>query len=366
MSVFNGLSDTIVAQYNKFDPELKIETVIGKSFFLDSLTMKKITSTDGVSHCFGNIEEEALLTHESQQYLATIKGVDNGYISVSNLRNAIIDGEYQNNEDFFALFGAGVAYYLSLGINDYVSPVSVYTPKRGKIDILNPTNAFSMTHLTPTAIFSLQQEFDVKYIVIPIEEARKLMEYEENEFSNIGIYTDSTESTQNIKIALKKMLGDNFTVKDRFEQQEMMYKIMKSEKWAIFLILSFILSIAAFNIVSSMTMLIVEKQQDISILKSFGATSNFIKWIFTIEGLLISLIGTVSGMIIGTMVCYIQKIFKVIKLQGEGSFIIDAYPISINPYDFIFIFITIMTISLILVLYSIQRLKSKNIIDNLK
>lgn len=366
LSVFNGLSETIIGQYNKFDAELKVEPSIGKSFLFDSLMQEKIFAVDGVAYCFENIESEALLINEGQQYLATIKGVDDQYIVVSNLKDAIIDGGYNNGSDSFALFGAGVAYYLSLGTNNYMSPVSVYSSKRGKISVLNPEGAFGITHLVPSAIFSLQQDFDVKYVVIPIEQARDLFEYGANEATYVGIYISENSSVDRVKADLIDTLGSEFTVKDRFEQQEMLYKIMKSEKLAIFLILSFILIIAAFNIVSSMTMLIIEKKQDISVLKSLGATDGFVRLIFLFEGVLILVIGVVSGMLLGTLVCYVQKTFNIIKLQGEGSFIIDSYPVAINPCDFLFISITLLSIGLALVIYSIQRLKRHKILDNLQ
>lgn len=366
LSVFNGLSSTIIAQYNKFDAELKIEPTQGKTFKLDPITMSRLRSIKGVAHSFENIEQEVLLTNAGQQYIATIKGVDKDYIQVSHLKDAIIDGQYNVSDTSFSLFGAGVAYYLALTVNNYRDPVSIYTPRRGNFDIYNPANSFNMTMLVPSAIFSLQQAFDVKYIVIPIAQSRTLLDYDSNETSFIGIYLDPQASVNQVKRKIKNILGDNFTVKDRFEQQEMLYKIMKSEKWAVFLILSFILAIAGFNIVSSMTMLIIDKKHDIFVLKSMGFTTALVRKIFFLEGLIITALGTLSGITLGVAVCYIQKIFKIIKIQGDGTFIIDAYPVVISPYDLTYIFLTIMSIGTILVFYSIIRLKKYNILSSLK
>jgi len=259
----------------------------------------------------------------------------------------------------YAVVGYGVAYYLSISLRDYTTPISVYVPKRTRKTITSLDNAFNINQIFPSGIFSIQQDFDSEYVIVPIDFARELLEYDKEVTSvEIGIHPDS--DIRSIQASITEMVGDKFYVKNRFQQQEMLYKIMKSEKWAIFLILTFILLIATFNVIGSLSMLIIDKKKDIAVLWSMGANNKLIKRIFLTEGLLISLSGAILGIALGALVCFLQQKFGLISLGGgSGSFVIDAYPVKMVFKDFLFVFITVFIIGYLASWFPVRQISRK-------
>ncbi|MEI6062887.1 MAG: FtsX-like permease family protein, partial [Bacteroidota bacterium] len=243
----------------------------------------------------------------------------------------------------FAIPGYGIAYFLDPDMNAPDNLISVYIPKRkGTITGL-PQESFKSELIRPVAIFSVQQDFDDKYMLVPLRFARRLLDYSD-ELTGVEIRLAKGADAGLIQQEISRVAGPGFKVQSRFQQQEVLYKIMKSEKWAVFLILTFILIIASFNVVGSLTMLILDKKKDIGILRSLGARDATIKQIFFFEGLLISLSGALAGLLLGLLVCLLQQKFGLVKLQGGGSFIINAYPVKILATDFLFVFLTITLI----------------------
>jgi lipoprotein-releasing system permease protein len=221
--------------------------------------------------------------------------------------------------------------------------ISVYIPKRiGSITGL-PQESFSNELIRPSAIFSVQQDFDDKYMLVPLRFARRLLDYTD-EVTGVELRLAKGADAAHIQEKVASIAGPAFRIQNRFQQQEVLYKIMKSEKWAVFLILTFILIVASFNVIGSLTMLILDKQKDIGILRSLGARDAVIKQIFFFEGLLITLSGALTGLILGLAVCFLQEKFGLIKLQGGGSFIISAYPVKMIATDFLYVFLTIALI----------------------
>jgi lipoprotein-releasing system permease protein len=240
--------------------------------------------------------------------------------------------------------GQGVAYYLGVNPDDYDSFIETYAPRRtGKIGS-NPEQAFNRLDIRPSGIFSVQQDFDTKYVIVPLGFSRELFEYT-SELTSVEIALTQGADPQTTQDQIKKNLGPGFHVKNRFEQQETLYRIMHSEKWAIFLILSFILIIATFNVIGSLSMLILDKKKDIAILHSLGADNRLVRKIFMAEGLLVSLSGALAGLLLGTAICLVQQHFGLVKINAEGgSFLISAYPVLMKFSDFFYVFITVSLI----------------------
>jgi lipoprotein-releasing system permease protein len=265
----------------------------------------------------------------------------------------------QEGSSNFAVVGAGVAWYLDINLNDYRNLLSIYLPRRGKASSFNFENAFNNEVIHPAGVFSVQQEFDEKYVLVPLRFARKLLDYE-NEVTAVEVFLNTGADEDAVQASLEDKLGKDFKVKNRFQQNEALYKILKSEKLIIFLILLFILILASFNMIGSLSILIVEKLKDIAILKSMGAEKGLIRKIFMAEGLLISLTGSLTGMVLGFIILALQQQFGLLSLgTGEGDFVINAYPVNMLISDFVYVFITVLIIGLLATWYPVRFLTRK-------
>jgi hypothetical protein len=277
-----------------------------------------------------------------------MKGVSDTYFKSSDLQNKIIDGTptLKNGDLNYMIPGAGIAYSLGLKINDPVARINVYLPKKG-IDpanaLLNPEEAFSQRSIAASSVFSVQQDFDNKYAIVPIDFIREMM-VEEKRISAIEIKLVANADQEKVAAQLQEITGNKFRVKDRFKQHDFLYKILKSEKAGVYLILGFILLIATFNVFGSLTMLIIDKKKDIHALINMGASINFIKKVFFIEGLLISVFGAGTGMFLGGIICFIQQKFEVIKLGDADSFVTNSYPVAMQAQDFLIVTIIVLSI----------------------
>lgn len=357
LSVFNGFENLVISLYNSFDPDIKITAYEGKTIPYDSFSKEDILKIEGVAHYVESIEENALLKYKDKQYIATVKGVDNEFLAMTGLDSMVVEGECNLENDGFdqAIIGQGVSYFLSVNLDDFMAPLNIYVPKRGKKIALDPSKAFKQQSIFMSGVFSIQQEFDVKYVLVPKDFAKELLDYND-EISSIEIGVTDDEALQSVKGKLKDLLGDGFVIKDRFEQHELLYKILKSEKWAVYLILTFILIIAIFNVIGSLTMLILDKKDDIAILRSMGAETNLIRRIFMTEGIIITATGALAGMLLGFLVCMAQIQFGLVKLQGGGSFVIENYPVQMQFMDFIYVFLTVFGIGLLAAFIPVRQI----------
>ena len=364
LSVFNGLEEMVNSIFNTFDPDLKVSVATGKVFSPDQEKLLQLSELSGVKTYSLTLEENALLRYDDRQFIAVIKGVDNEFVNVTRVDSVTWDGEFRLwsiGKRPEAVVGAGVARYLGLNVN-FITPLHIYVPKRTGSINLNPEDAFIDRYISPSGVFEVEQEFDSKYVFIPIEFARELLEYD-SEISSIEILTDSNEKLSNIQNSVKKIFGDNFVVKNRFELQEIFYKVMRSERLAIFIILTLILLIASFNIIGSLTMLIIEKERDIEILRSLGADNTLIRKIFIFEGWLISIIGAMAGVFMGFIICWLQQRFGIIKLNSE-SLLMEAYPVLMKIKDFIVVPVTVLLIGYWAAWYPVRSLTKKYLIQN--
>lgn len=360
LSVFNGFDKVIKSLINSFDPDLKITIIEGKVFDPELAAKEKILEIPGILFVSEVLEESALLRYDKQQYIATMKGVDENFIHTSGIDTMIVDGEFILEKDGrpFTVIGQGVAYSLKVGLT-FINPLVIYIPERvGKINMANPTGAFRKFPVYPSGVFGIEQEYDAKYILLPIRNVREILDYT-NEVSALEIKVKDGMDAEFIQSEIQKVLPESFEVKTRYQQNEMFYRIMKSEKWAIFMILTLILLVASFNIIGSLSMLIIDKQDDIISLRNLGADSGTIKKIFLLEGWLISITGSFLGILAGTGIAWIQEKFEVIKLAGNGSFVLDSYPVDIQIFDILLIWLTVILIGFLAALYPVRKLSSK-------
>jgi len=363
LSVFNGFESLISKLFNSFNPDVKITAVVGKTFIMSPEKTLKIKNLHGVLKYVEVVEDNALLKYKDNQHIGVIKGVSDNFTVLNSLDTMITEGIFavRRNGVPSAVIGAGVQYYLGVNLNDFATPLSIWVPKRTASLSDDPVNAFKTESISVSGVFSVQQDFDTKYVIVPIDYARKLFEYS-NELTSVELKIAQGENQKKLIKELAVILGNRFLIQDRFQQEELLYKIMKSEKLSIFLILSFIILIAAFNIVGSISMLIIDKKRDISIMKSLGAENLLIKKIFLAEGLMISLTGCIIGLILGFILCFLQSKFGLVPLgTHQGAFIVNAYPVEMQLADFAFVFIIVFVIGLLASWLPVRQISSRHL-----
>ncbi|HLG34593.1 MAG TPA: FtsX-like permease family protein [Bacteroidia bacterium] len=345
LSVFNGFETLVKSLYNSFDPDIKITSAEGKTFSSDIVSSEKLKKIQGVNFVVPVIEENALIRYHDKQYIATIKGVTSDFTKMSGLDTMMTDGQMllQNGDTNFAVVGSGIAYNLNLNIGDFQPHLDVFVPRREVQVSLSTEEAFNRGFIMPAGIFSIQQDFDTKYILVPLRFAHEMTGYEKNITAlEIGLKPDADKEKTQAEI--KTHLGNNFLVRDRFQQHELLYKIMRSEKWAVYLILTLILIIAIFNLAGSLTMLILSKQKDISVLQSMGAPVSLIRKIFLGDGMMITFSGAAIGIVLGWFICWLQLRYGFVPLGSSGSFVISRYPVEMQLPDFIYVLLTVLAI----------------------
>lgn len=357
LSVFNGFENLIERLYNSFDADIRITASAGKMFDDKTVNLDAVRSMPGVRIVNPVVEEKALVKYHDKQYIATLKGVGDDFTRASGLDSMLTDGKMllSSGDTDFAVVGGAIAYNLQMSLSDYLTQLEIYAPRRSASSLSHPEEAFNRRYISPAGIFAVQQEFDAKYIIVPIRFAREIFEYE-NELSAVEIYTSPGSDVNDIQEKLISLLGKKFEVKNRYQQHELIYKIMKSEKWAVFLILTFIIIIATFNVVSSLTMLVIDKKKDIAVFQSMGANAKMLRTTFLLEGLMITLSGAIIGMLIGFIVCWLQQLYGIIELSGSGSFVIDAYPVKMLVMDFVYVFVAVGLIGLLAAWYPGKRM----------
>ena len=359
LSVLNGFSSLINFLFSSFDPDLKITAVEGKMFEPNHSDAEKIKNIPGVIYYAEVIEEVAMLNFGNHQYFATVKGVPPNYQEYTRIDSLMVYGEFILEKDGvdYAVVGQGVAWNLGVGLN-IIEPIRVVVPKKGNQAILNPARAINHNSIFTSGIFAVLEEVDAKYILVPFHFARDLFE-SENQVSSIELGLSSNADVKKIQKEVQHILGNSFSVKTKYQQNDLINKTLKSEKWMAYLILVFILIIASFNILSSLSMLIIDKKDDILILKSMGASSQLIRNIFLFEGWLISVIGAFSGAALGILICWIQIKFEIIALPGSGSFVISAYPVQIIFSDIILIIGVVLLIGVLAAIYPVKFISNK-------
>ena len=337
LSIYNGFDSLIKSMMSNVEPDLLITPATGKVFIPEGDTYDWIYDQPSVKNMCCVLQEQVFINYDNQQGLALAKGVDWIYEEESPLHNHIRDGEFKLYRGDVPLAAVGARLAYEMGINPrFVSPIEIYFPSRtDRISMANPTATLRDIDVWPSCTFSVNSDVDSRLMILSIEKMRELLDYTD-EVSAIEIrVTDGTESKEisRLQKEISDRLGADFKVKDRFQQNESLYKMMKYEKAAIYMILIFIIIIIAFNVFGSLSMLIIEKKDDIQTLRSLGAQDKTIKRIFIHEGWMISLVGMAAGLVIGIGFSLLQQHFGFIKMPG--SFVVQAYPIILSAWDII-------------------------------
>ncbi len=359
LSVFNGFETIVLSMYNTFSPELRIEAAEGKTFEPSDARFLILKNDDRIINYTEVLQEKALIRYGKSQSIALVKGVGDDYMKGQvSLDSAMSGGSFilKDKDEDMAVIGSAIQNYLSVNLNDDFRNLDIYSPRKGAAGSLNPADEFNVMSIHPSGVFSVQQEFD-NMMIVPIRFARKLLG-EDTRVSLIEINTKTGVPVNSFQSEISQALGKDFVVKNRSQQNQLLYKILNSEKWAIFLILTFVLIIAIFNIIGSLTMLVIDKKKDIAILNSLGANNVLIRGIFFIEGMMISMLGCIFGMAAGLIFCILQQQIGFIKMAG-ANMMIDSYPVGLKAGDFVLVFGTVLLVSLIASSIS-SRLSVKN------
>lgn len=348
LSVFNGFEDLVKSLYADFYADIRVAPASNAKFLtLTPEQLKSIQTTDGVKQISRIAEEKAVLVNDSYQSIIYLKGVDEAYTQVSGLAKHIIQGKFLTGETDkpFLVLGAGVENAVGVSAGTSITPLTVYLPNR-KATSLSSMEALNSYNASVSGSFVLQQDFDNKYAITNLGFVKYMLDLGENEYSSVEVNLENEEKTGDVKQKLEILLGDKYIVQTRYQQNQSLYSVMQIEKWVIYGILSLILVVAAFNMIGALTMLVLEKQKDIAVLKAMGASDGYIQKIFLSEGFVLAGIGGATGISIAAGICFLQVKYKLVKLAG-GSFIIDYYPVKMVATDFVLVISTIFIIALV-------------------
>ena len=357
LSVFNGLHGLIGSLYGSFDPDFKVIATEGKFFSIDSLNIQEICDIEDVLQISPVVQDNALLKYNQRRVTGIVMGVDTTFSQVSLLDSIIVDGKFNIKDDFG--YGGAIGFELADQLNvrpTFMTPLAIYVPQRNKkISLSRPDEAFNTHYVHPKGIFMVKQkEYDSQYLIIDIELARRLFEYKPSEVSYLAIGLKPNASVEGVQQKIEEIVGKAYHVKNRQQQHASFYKMMGVEKLMSYLILCFILIIATFNLIGTMSMLIFDKKEGIKTLKSIGADKKMITRIFLVEGWLISLIGVVSGVALGIILVLAQEHLGLIKFAGGGNFVVDAYPVKLLLSDIVITIVTVSTIGFLATLYPVK------------
>lgn len=364
LSVFNGFQDMVAGFFTAFDPELKITVREGKVFDPADARIRQVRALPEVDVWTETLEENAMVQYKDRQAMAVIKGVEDNFEQLTSIDSLLYGvGKFILHDSVadYGFLGVELVSELGTGIQ-FVDPLSVYAPKRrARVNLANPSAAFNREYLfSPGAVFAVnQQKYDARYILTSLSFARRLFDYD-TEVSAIELKLKPGADVRAVQKQMQRLLGDGFLVQDRYEQQADVFRIMEIEKLISYLFLTFILAIACFNVIGSLSMLILDKREDVETLRNLGADDRLITRIFLFEGRLISLFGAVAGIALGLQLCFLQQRFGLVSLGGgDGTFVVDAYPVSVHPSDILLVLATVVAVGFLAVWYPVRYLSRR-------
>ena len=366
LSVFNGFRDLVATMFTAFDPELKITSVSGKVFDSEDERIQSIRQWPEIEVFSCSLEDNAMVQYKGRQAMVVIKGVEDNFSQLTAIDNILYGrGDFVLHDEVvdYAIPGIELVSVLGTGIK-FLNPLEVYAPKRGtRINVANPTTSFQTDYLYSSGlVFAVnQQKYDASYILTSLSFARNLFQYD-TEVSSVELKLLPNASLSQVKDKVQDLLGADFKVQDRYEQQLDTYRIMEVEKLISYIFLTFILLIACFNVIGSLSMLIIDKRKDVETLRNLGADNKLVYCIFLLEGCLISFMGALIGVVLGLALCLIQQEFGILSLgSGDmaGSFVVDAYPVSVQLGDVFLVLITVLLVSFLSVQYPVRYLFKK-------
>lgn len=348
LSVFNGFEDLVKSLYSTFYPDIKISPAMGKTLTLTPDQLNRLKAVNGVRAFSLIAEDKALLENGDVRVLAYLKGVDNNFTRVSGVGQHVEHGNFDlgTDERPMAILGSGIEYGLGVEADRALLPLSVYLFRRGTDLAADPTASLSHESMSTSGVFRIQQDFDDNYVITNMAFVKRMLNLQPNEYSGVEVAVTDARQTDVIRQQINALLGNGYRVQTRYEQNQALYNVMGTEKWFIYIVLTLILVVAAFNMVGALTMLVWEKQKDIHVLKALGASDGMVQRIFLSEGLLLGLLGGGSGMLLALVLCLLQRKYKLIPLQGD-SFLIDYYPVKLVAADFALVLTTILVVALL-------------------
>ena len=359
LSVFNGFHDLVASFFTQMDPQLKVTPVKGKTALADDPILTRIRQLPEVEVATECLEEQALAVYGNRQQMVKVKGVEDNFNQLTHIQEILEgDGSFELHaaDMHYGIPGLGVAYQLGLGYT-YDHPLKIYAPRReGQLNMTNPTEGFMEDELySPGVVFCMKQgKYDKNYILTSLAFTRHLFDLE-GRLSSLELRLKPGSDFERVKRQMEEIAGDQFYVQDRYEQQNDTFRIMKVEKLIAYVFLTFILVIACFNIIGSLSMLIIDKKEDVVTLRNLGATERQIIHVFLFEGRLISAIGAVIGVVVGLLLCWVQQQYGIVRLgSSEGSFVVDAYPVSVHPWDIVLVFFTVLAVGFLSVWYPVR------------
>lgn len=359
LSVFNGFHDLVASFFTQMDPQLKVTPVKGKTALADDPILTRIRQLPEVEVATECLEEQALAVYGNRQQMVKVKGVEDNFNQLTHIQEILEgDGSFELHaaDMHYGIPGLGVAYQLGLGYT-YDHPLKIYAPRReGQLNMTNPTEGFMEDELySPGVVFCMKQgKYDKNYILTSLAFTRHLFDLE-GRLSSLELRLKPGSDFEQVKHQMKEIAGNQFYVQDRYEQQNDTFRIMKVEKLIAYVFLTFILVIACFNIIGSLSMLIIDKKEDVVTLRNLGATERQIIHVFLFEGRLISAIGAVIGVLVGLLLCWVQQQYGIVRLgSSEGSFVVDAYPVSVHPWDIVLVFFTVLAVGFLSVWYPVR------------
>lgn len=363
LSVFNGFQDLVTTFFTAFDPQLKITAVRGKVFDGQDKRVLQLKKMPDVEVYSESLEDNVMVQYQGRQAMAVVKGVEDNFDQLTPIDSILFGrGDLLLHDEVvdYAIPGIQLLSTLGSGIR-FLDPLEIYAPRRGaKVNMANPSTAFLTGNLFSSGlVFAVNQEkYDASYILTSIDFARRLFQYT-TEVSAINLKLKAGADTDAVKKHIQDLLGDDFLVQDRYEQQADTYRIMEIEKLISYLFLTFILMIACFNVIGSLSMLIIDKRDDVVTLRNLGASDRQIVRIFLFEGRMISFFGAFAGVVLGLLLCWLQQEYGLIALGSSGSFVVDAYPVSVHASDVLLIFITVLLIGFLSVWYPVRFLSKR-------
>lgn len=363
LSVFNGFQDLVTTFFTAFDPQLKITAVRGKVFDGQDKRVLQLKKMPDVEVYSESLEDNVMVQSQGRQAMAVVKGVEDNFDQLTPIDSILFGrGDLLLHDEVvdYAIPGIQLLSTLGSGIR-FLDPLEIYAPRRGaKVNMANPSTAFVTGNLFSSGlVFAVNQEkYDASYILTSIDFARRLFQYT-TEVSAINLKLKAGADTDAVKKHIQDLLGDDFLVQDRYEQQADTYRIMEIEKLISYLFLTFILMIACFNVIGSLSMLIIDKRDDVVTLRNLGASDRQIVRIFLFEGRMISFFGAFAGVVLGLLLCWLQQEYGLIALGSSGSFVVDAYPVSVHASDVLLIFITVLLIGFLSVWYPVRFLSKR-------
>ncbi|RYF98414.1 MAG: ABC transporter permease [Chitinophagaceae bacterium] len=360
LSVFNGFEGLVKSLYSSFYTDLKITPAAGKTMIVEKKALNQLKAIPGIKNFSLEVEEKAFIQNGDYQSIMHLKGVDENYRYVTGVADHIVKGQYDlgTEAEPKLILGGGVESALGIQADMNIFILKIYLPRKNNSAEIDPLNDISNDSIRTSSSFRIQQDFDNKYGITNIDFAKRALKIGADEYSAIEIKLDDPGDAKKLQAQVGKLFGKDYRVQTIYEQNQSLYAVMNMERWIIYGVLCLILVVAAFNMIGALTMLVLEKQKDISLLHALGANKSFVQKVFLSEGLLLALIGTAAGMLLALLIAYLQINFHLIPLEG-GSFLIDYFPVKLRAMDFVLVTATVFVIAVLASLIPSRKAASR-------